>query len=165
MRLVRVLPVVALLAACDSGTEEMASVSSTRVVQRAYVPSPPGTVPRGTAADMAALAPPGPPATPQLIARGRERFQIFCSPCHGIGGRGDGKIVSRGFPAPPSYHQERLRALSAAQIVTVITEGRGRMSSYADRIPPEERWAVAHFVKDLQAREGDPSPKPGSATP
>lgn len=166
MRLAFVLAAgAALLAACDSGTEEMAHVSSTRVVQRPYVPAPPGTVPRGTAEQIAALAPPGPEPTPELVDRGHDRFMIFCSPCHGASGRGDGLVVSRGFPPPPTYHQERIRALSPAQIVTVITEGKGRMASYADRVPPEDRWAVAHFVKELQAREGAAASGQGPGLP
>ncbi|HZH52954.1 MAG TPA: cytochrome c [Microvirga sp.] len=153
MRPLLVLAGAVLLGACDSGTEEMTAVASTRVVQRAYVPVPPGTVPRGTAAQTAALAPPGPAVTPDLIRRGEERFLAFCSPCHGVRGRGDGAVVSRGFPAPPTYHQDRIRAYSPLQIVTVITQGKGLMYSYADRVPPEDRWAIAHYVKELQARE------------
>lgn len=165
MRLILVLAATVLSAACDSGTEEMPAVASTRVVQRSYMPAPPGTVPRGTAARVAALAPPGPTVTPDLIRRGEERFLAFCSPCHGAGGRGDGTVVSRGFPAPPTYHQERIRAYSPAQIVTVITQGKGLMYSYADRVPPEDRWAIAHFVKELQAREAAPASQRGQAAP
>nr|WP_246529600.1 cytochrome c [Microvirga zambiensis] len=143
-----------MLAACDSGTEPRDAVASTRAVQRAYVPLPPGTIARGSAARQAALAPPGPAVTPELLARGADRFQVFCAPCHGISGRGDGIVVSRGLPAPPSYHDERLRAYSPEQIVGVITQGRGRMFPYADRVSPEERWAIAHHVKRLQAEGG-----------
>jgi mono/diheme cytochrome c family protein len=159
MRVAIILASVTLLAACDSGTEQRDAIASTRAVQRAYVPVPPGVIPQGTAAQAAALAPPGPEVTPALIARGEDRFQAFCSPCHGSNGRGDGAVVSRGFPPPPSYHQERLQAFSPEQIVRVITQGVGRMYPYADRIPPEERWAIAHYVKMLQARET------GSAAP
>lgn len=151
MRLTLLLPAALLLAGCDTGTEEQTRVSSTRVVQRPYVPVPPGAVPRGTAARAAMLAPPGPEVTPGLVRRGRERFLAFCSPCHGASGYGDGTVVSHGFPRPPSYHEERVRALSPAQIVTVITQGRGLMYSYADRVPPEDRWAIAHYIKELQA--------------
>jgi mono/diheme cytochrome c family protein len=165
MRPAPVLLLAASLAACDSGTEDRTSVSSTRVVQRPHQPLPPETVPRGTAARTAALAPPGPTATPDLIGRGRERFLIFCSPCHGVGGSGDGSVVSRGFPAPPSYHQERLRGLSPAEIVTVITRGKGLMSAYADRVPPEDRWAIAHFVKELQMRGETSVPRAEPAAP
>ena len=100
---------LSMLAACDSGTEQRDAVASTRAVQRAYVPFPPGTIARGSAARQAALAPPGPAVTPELLARGEDRFRVFCTPCHGPSGRGDGAVVSRGFPPPPSYHDERLR--------------------------------------------------------
>ena len=143
----------ATLAACDSGTEQRADVSSTRVVMRPQDVMPAGVVPRGASASAAVLAPPGPPVTPALLERGRDGFLAFCSPCHGPKGHGDGSVVSRGFPPPPSYHQERLRAASPEHFVTVITNGIGRMFSYADRVPPEDRWAIAHHVKALQAEE------------
>lgn len=146
---VPLLPV--LLGACDSGTQPRRDAGATRAVMRPHVPLPPGTVPRGAHADAAALAPPGPEVTPALIARGRERFLVFCSPCHGAAGRRDGVVTSRGFPQPPSYHEERLRAVPPAYVVGVITEGKGAMSPYAGRIPPEDRWAIAHYVKALQA--------------
>jgi len=142
-----------LLSACDTGTEQRDAVASTRTVQRPYVPVPPGTIVRGAAAEKAALAPPGPEVTPELVARGEERFRTFCFPCHGLSGRGDGPVVARGFPPPPSYHEERLRSLPPNQIVSVITQGKGRMFPYADRVPPDDRWAIAHYVKQLQARE------------
>jgi mono/diheme cytochrome c family protein len=145
---------LSLLAACDSGTEQRDAVASTRAVQRAYVPLPPGTISRGSAARQAALAPPGPAVTPELLARGEGRFRVFCTPCHGPSGRGDGTVVYRGFPPPPSYHDERLRLYSPEQIVGVITHGKGRMFPYADRVLPEDRWAIAHHVKRLQAEGG-----------
>jgi mono/diheme cytochrome c family protein len=152
-----------LLAACDSGTEQRDAVASTRTVQRSYIPVPPGAIARGAAANEAALAPPGPEVTPDLVARGEERFRAFCTPCHGPGGQGDGTVVSRGLQPPPSYYEERLRALSPEQIVTVITHGKGRMFPYADRVLPEDRWAIAHFVKQLQARNTGAAPG-GEAT-
>jgi mono/diheme cytochrome c family protein len=158
MRLAFILTMPLLLASCDSGTEERDAVASTRTVQRYYVPVPPGVVARGTAAQAAALAAPGPEVTPALILRGEERFKAFCTPCHGQNGRGDGIVVSRGFPAPPTYHQERLRAYTPEQIVRVITQGVGRMYPYADRISPDDRWAIAHYVKSLQDREAGSQP-------
>ncbi|KLK90796.1 hypothetical protein AA309_23640 [Microvirga vignae] len=155
---------LAVLAACDTGTEQRDAVASTRAVQRPYVPVPPGTIARGAAAQNAALSPPGPQVTPDLVARGEERFRAFCSPCHGPSGRGDGTVVSRGFPPPPSYHDGRVRALSPEQIVTVITQGKGRMYSYADRVLPEDRWAIAHYIKQLQAQIGAPM-RQGAASP
>jgi mono/diheme cytochrome c family protein len=99
------------------------------------------------------------------MARGEERFRAFCSPCHGSTGRGDGTVVSRGFPPPPSYHEERLLSLSPEQIVQVITNGKGRMFPYADRVLPEERWAIAHYVKALQAKGAGLAPDRGAARP
>lgn len=153
MRLAIGLVGLGLLTACDTGTEQRDAVASTRTVQRPYWPVPPGTIAQGTASQQAALAPPGPQVTPRLVATGEERFRAFCTPCHGVSGRGDGSVVSRGFPPPPSYHDERLRALSPEQIVQVITHGKGRMFPYADRVLPEERWAIAHYVKRLQGQE------------
>jgi mono/diheme cytochrome c family protein len=74
-------------------------------------------------------------------------------------------VVSRGFPPPPSYHEERLLSLSPEQIVQVITNGKGRMFPYADRVLPEERWAIAHYVKALQGRDSGPVPDRGAARP
>ncbi|EIM28069.1 c-type cytochrome [Microvirga lotononidis] len=165
MRLALVLLATGLLAACDSGTEERDGVASTRAVQRPYTAVPPGVVPQGTAARKAALAAPGPEVTRELLARGEERFRAFCVPCHGESGRGDGTIVSRGFPPPPSYHEERLISLAPEQIVQVITHGKGRMYPYADRVLPEERWAIAHYVKDLQARGTGSSSDQGTVRP
>jgi mono/diheme cytochrome c family protein len=153
VRLIAPMLALAALAACDSGTESREEAASTRAVQRGHTAIPYGTASRGTAARAAALASPGSSATPELLDRGRERFLIFCSPCHGASGRGDGLVVSRGFPAPPSYHQERLRGAPFEHIVSVITNGTGLMHSYADRVPPEDRWAVAHYVRSLQRTE------------
>jgi mono/diheme cytochrome c family protein len=82
-----------------------------------------------------------------------------------MSGRGDGSVVSRGFPPPPSYYEERIRELSPEHIVSVITHGKGRMFSYADRVLPEDRWAIAHYVKMLQAREVEPASGQGAPTP
>lgn len=164
MRLALSLMSLVVLAGCDQGTEPRDAVASTRTVQRPYVPVPPGSIARGAAAYEAALAGPGPQVTPELIARGEERFRVFCTPCHGLSGRGDGTVVARGFPPPPSYHEERVRTLSAEQIVTVITQGNGRMFSYADRVLPQDRWAIAHYVKQLQA-QGSAQDTQGAVSP
>ena len=156
MRLTLAALVLLPLAACDSGPEEPSSVSSTRTVTHPAAPAPPGAVPRGAGAEAAELAPPGPQVTPALIERGRERFLIFCSPCHGERGDGGGAVAKRGFPAPPSYHQDRLRQMPPEHIVAVITNGMGRMYSYADRVPAKDRWAIAHYVKALQAADREP---------
>ena len=101
-----------------------------------------------------------------LIERGQERYQVYCQPCHGLGGYGDGMIVKRGFAAPPSYHQDRLRKVTDGYIFDVITNGYGSMYSYGSRVPPRDRWAIVSYIRTLQrsqdARPGDvPADKSG----
>ena len=91
-----------------------------------------------------------PPVTAALLARGHERYGIFCSPCHGLAGDGDGIIVAHGFPQPPSYHIDRLLAAPAQHFYDVMTEGYGVMFSYADRVEPYDRWAIAAYIRALQ---------------
>lgn len=110
---------------------------------------PEGTVPQSAAAwDEAARTPPK--VTPALLKRGRERYNIFCSPCHGLDGYGDGMVVQRGFPAPPSYHSPRLREAPASHFFDVITKGYGVMYSYASRVAPRDRWAIIAYIRALQ---------------
>jgi mono/diheme cytochrome c family protein len=90
------------------------------------------------------------PLTPQLLERGRERFDIYCAVCHGRTGEGNGMIVQRGFPAPPSYHIDRLRAAPIGHFYDVMTRGYGVMFSYASRVEPEDRWAIAAYLRALQ---------------
>lgn len=102
-----------------------------------------------------------------LIERGQERYQVYCQPCHGLAGYGDGMIVKRGFAAPPSYHQPRLRKVTDGYIFDVITNGYGSMYSYGSRVPPRDRWAIVAYVRTLQrsqnAQAGDvPTGKSGS---
>ena len=122
-------------------------------------PLPAGTVARGDLVRDAALAAP-PPVTAALLQRGRERYGIFCTPCHGLTGHGDGMIVQRGFPAPPDYNSPRLRAASAAHLFDVITNGYGVMYSYAARVEPADRWAIVAYLRALQTAEGPPG-RPG----
>ncbi|AWN43097.1 cytochrome C [Methylobacterium durans] len=89
-----------------------------------------------------------------LLQRGRQRYEVICTPCHGYTGHGDGMIVRRGFPAPPSFHEERLRAAPARYVVTVITEGYGVMYPYAARVEPRDRWAIAAYIRALQLAQG-----------
>ncbi len=88
--------------------------------------------------------------TPELLERGATNYQIHCTPCHGPYGEGDGFVTTRGFPAPPSFHQERLRTVSNLHFYRVITEGFGRMYPYGYRVKPPERWAVIAYVRALQ---------------
>lgn len=90
------------------------------------------------------------PVTMALLQRGRERFDINCSPCHGRTGEGNGMVALRGFPAPPTFHQERLRRAPIGHFFEVITHGYGVMYSYAQRVTPEDRWAIAAYIRALQ---------------
>jgi mono/diheme cytochrome c family protein len=90
------------------------------------------------------------PVTRELLARGRERFEIYCAVCHGRTGAADGMIVQRGFPKPPSLHEPRLRDAPIGHFFDVMTNGYGVMFSYASRVPPEDRWAVAAYIRALQ---------------
>jgi mono/diheme cytochrome c family protein len=90
------------------------------------------------------------PVTSQLLLRGQERYQIYCMPCHSPVGDGDGLVVRRGFPAPPSFHQDRLRQAPDRYLYDVITHGYGIMYSYADRLAPPDRWAVVAYIRALQ---------------
>lgn len=145
-----------VLAGCDSDSSSTATITATRVRMEPYTAVPPGSVPRGTSEAMGQLSPPGPPIDHQLLARGRERYDVFCAPCHGLSGYGDGVVVERGFPAPPSFHSPQQQELTRARIVDVITSGFARMYPMADRIPPRERWAIAGYVKALQLSQSIP---------
>jgi len=90
------------------------------------------------------------PVTSELLRRGREQFDIFCSPCHGRLGDGKGMIVERGFKPPPSYHIDRLREAPAGHFFDVITNGFGAMYDYRERISPEDRWAIIAYIRALQ---------------
>jgi mono/diheme cytochrome c family protein len=87
----------------------------------------------------------------EVLERGQERFNIYCSPCHGRIGDGQGMIVQRGFPHPPDYAIKRLRNAPVGHFYDVITNGYGVMYSYAARVQPEERWAIAAYIRLLQA--------------
>jgi mono/diheme cytochrome c family protein len=89
----------------------------------------------------------------RVMARGQERFNIFCSPCHGRTGQGDGMVVRRGFRRPPTFHQDRLRNAPVGQIFDVITNGFGAMPDYAAQIRAEDRWAIVAYLRALQASE------------
>jgi len=88
--------------------------------------------------------------TEAVLARGRERFNIYCSPCHSQLGDGNGMIVQRGFRAPPSYHTERLRKAPLGYFFDVMTNGFGAMPEYASQIPPRDRWAIVSYIRALQ---------------
>jgi mono/diheme cytochrome c family protein len=84
------------------------------------------------------------------LSRGRERYNIYCSPCHDYTGGGNGMIVQRGFPSPPSFHLERLRQAPAGHFFEVMTHGLGLMYSYASRVSPNDRWRITAYIRALQ---------------
>ena len=88
--------------------------------------------------------------TPAVMQRGQERFNVFCSPCHGRTGSGNGMVVQRGFRAPPSYHEERLRNAPVGYFFDVMTNGFGAMQDYASQVPVADRWAIAAYIRALQ---------------
>ena len=130
---------------------------------RASRPLVEGTVARGMLEGTAASLPPatGPgsldlvtalpmPLTRDLLSRGQQRYEIFCTPCHDRTGAGQGMVVRRGYRPPPSLHVERLRDAPVGHFYDVMTRGLGAMPDYAQQIPPEDRWAISAYVKALQ---------------
>lgn len=143
MRVALVLFALApLLAACSDMSAQPKQKSCRPLVGPAQAPA--GVV----AFD--ARTEPAPEVTLALLERGRERYTIYCAPCHSAVGDGRGMIVQRGFPPPPSYHTDRLRAAPPQHFFDIITQGYGAMYSYADRVPPRDRWAIAAYIRALQ---------------
>jgi mono/diheme cytochrome c family protein len=89
--------------------------------------------------------------TGDVMRRGQERFDIFCSPCHARTGDGDGMVVRRGFRAPPSFHIDRLRQAPPGHFFDVITNGFGAMPDYRQQVPVRDRWAIVAYIRALQA--------------
>lgn len=115
------------------------------------------------------------PVTRDVLERGRERFNIYCAPCHARSGDGNGMIVQRGYRRPPSYHIDRLRQAPLGHFFDVITNGFGAMPDYSSQIPPHDRWAIAAYIRVLQFSQNAPAsllppgqlppPPPLSGTP
>jgi mono/diheme cytochrome c family protein len=153
----RLVPAIALilLTGCNEGLDPqyrydtMSESVPPWPASSAALSPPDGTVAVDESGESAAALQP-PPVTPQLLARGRERFGIFCSPCHGFDGYADGIIVARGFPHPPSFHDAALRSAPAQLFFDTITKGYGAMYSYADRVPAADRWAIVAYIRALQ---------------
>ncbi len=113
------------------------------------------TVARGSIADDALFAPKDSNAFPlpvnkELLERGQERYKIFCTPCHGLQGDGNGMISMRGMKHPPSFHQDRLRQAPNGYFYDNIINGFGAMYGYSAQIPPRDRWAIIAYVRALQ---------------
>ena len=109
------------------------------------------------------------PVTADVLARGQERFNIYCAPCHSRVGDGNGVIPQRGYRHPPSYHIERLRKAPLGYFVDVMTNGFGAMPPYAEQIPPRDRWCIVAYIRALQLSQaataadvppGQPVPSP-----
>ena len=90
------------------------------------------------------------PLTRELLERGKDRYAIFCTPCHGLQGDGMGMVTLRGMKHPPSYHQDRLRNVPNGYLFDVITNGFGAMNGYAAQLAPRDRWAVVAYLRALQ---------------
>ncbi len=91
------------------------------------------------------------------VARGQQRFNIYCSPCHGLAGNGHGMIVSRGLRQPPSYYDPRLMDAPVGHFFDVMTNGYGAMYSYASRVPVDDRWRIASYIRALQLSQNAPA--------
>jgi mono/diheme cytochrome c family protein len=110
--------------------------------------------------------------TPEVVKRGQERYDIFCSACHGMTGNGDGMIVRRGFRRAASFHSDSLRQAPVGHYFDAITAGWGAMPSYATQIPARDRWAIIAYIRALQlshqsspSQTGQPQPPATHATP
>ncbi len=143
---------LAALAACDNMANQ-----PKRLPYEAYRGEADGNrhrlPPQGTVARDDMPPPKPPPVTEALLTRGQERFDIYCAPCHGRTGDGDGVIVQRGFPRPPSYHIDRLRQAPIQHFYDVISNGYGAMYPYAARVAPADRWAIVAYIRALQASQ------------
>jgi hypothetical protein len=90
------------------------------------------------------------PVTREVLLRGRERFDIYCSPCHSRTGDGDGMVVQRGFQKPPTFHRDELRQAKPGYLFEVVTKGLGVMPAHATQIPVSDRWAIVAYIRALQ---------------
>jgi len=144
------LGAIALLSGCDDmTTQRKAGAYSPDSLN---VEPAPATVTWG-----AEPVQPPPPVTMALLQRGQERYRINCTPCHSELGDGRGMIVQRGFSEPPSYHTDRLRNAPTQHFYDVMTHGYGAMYSFAGRIAPADRWAIAAYVRALQLSQHPPA--------
>lgn len=138
----RALVIMVLLAGCDD--------MSVQPKQKNYSPF---VGPAATPAEVVGFreaTPTAPPVTLALLERGQERYRIFCTPCHSELGDGNGMVVRRGFPSPPSYHSAALRQQPPRHFYNVIANGQGDMYSFASRTLPNDRWAIVAYIKALQ---------------
>lgn len=158
-RWLAVMFALGLLAACDEMSHQKRydsyEASGLFPDGKSLQAPPDGTVARDDPAWTTALAQ-RPPLTAELLQRGRQRYNIYCVPCHDAAGYGRGTVPNRGFPNPPSFHEARLRQVGSDYIVDVITNGHGVMYGYADRVTPSDRWAIAAYIRALQLSQAVP---------
>jgi len=158
--------VVVALALLLAGCDDMSHQAKKNAYADASVA--PAAQPVGTVKFEEHAAPP-PPVTLALLERGRDEFHAFCTPCHSELGDGHGMVVQRGFSPPPSYHSDRLRDAATQHFYDVITQGYGAMYSFAQRVRPADRWAIAAYIRALQlsqdTRVADLTPDERKALP
>jgi mono/diheme cytochrome c family protein len=142
------LPLV-LLAGCDDMSKQNKAAR--------YSPEAAKVRPARDTVQWHQTPPQTPPLSLALLQRGRERFHIFCTPCHSELGEGNGMVVQRGFPRPPSYLDERLIKAPTQHLYDVMTQGYGAMYSFAGRIAPADRWAIAAYIRALQLSQHAPA--------
>lgn len=173
MRAWTALALTLLLAGCERGVHDMydqpryqpgsesplfADGNAARLAPSGAVAHAHGHVAQASAGRSGMGVAAGRPAlTTAWMQRGRERYDIYCAPCHSLAGDGDGIVVQRGFPAPPSYHSDRLRQAPDAHVFDVITDGYGVMYPYRDRIDVPDRWAIVAYVRALQLSRQAPA--------
>lgn len=155
MKLVAILAALLVLAGCNEGLDPQKRFDTFSSAEPPWPAagealSPPDGVVAQDDLARETSARVSPPVTPPLLARGRERFGIYCSPCHGLDGYADGIVVARGFPRPPSFHEARLLSAPGQLFFDTITNGYGAMYSYADRVDPPDRWAIVAYIRALQ---------------
>jgi mono/diheme cytochrome c family protein len=151
------MALVLLLAGCDDMTDQDKAKAYSRAAGSVHEAQ--DSVPAHEAAASA------PPLTLALLERGQQRYRIYCTPCHSELGDGNGMVVQRGFPHPPSYHIERLRQESTQHFYDVITHGYGAMYSFAGRVAPDVRWAIAAYIRALQLSQHASAADIASARP
>jgi len=150
-------------AGCDALRQDMANQPKNKPLSpseffddgRSERPLVENTVARGSLADDELFVPKDSnnfplPVNQTLLERGEERYKIFCTPCHGLQGDGNGMISIRGMKHPPSFHQDRLRQAPNGHLFDIITNGFGAMYGYSAQIPPRDRWAIVAYVRALQ---------------
>jgi hypothetical protein len=150
-------------AGCDALRQDMANQPKNKPLSpseffddgRSERPLVENTVARGSLADDELFVPKDSnsfplPVNQKLLERGEERYKIFCTPCHGLQGDGNGMISIRGMKHPPSFHQDRLRQAPNGHLFDIITNGFGAMYGYSAQIPPRDRWAIVAYVRALQ---------------